>query len=432
MNYADAERIDTLLQKAQYTKQTSHKDADIIIVITCSVRDKAEQKVYSWVNQLPKEKTVVLTGCMLRRDFKDLECQNSSKNLKKLQRICPNIDYFIPIKEINSLVKTLENSIGEEEKGSYKHSPNYLTTPQTFSKDSITAYIPIMTGCAQFCSYCIVPFARGEEISRTTVEIISDVKNALKSNKTHIVLLGQIVNKWKDPQTGVSFLQLLKQICKIKADFWMTFISPHPNYIDKKILKFIVDEPIMLKYLGLPLQYGNNAILKQMNRGYTIEKYIDQINYLKAFFAEQEISTKINLYLTTDIIVGFGNETEETFNQTYELLKTLRFNQVFVASYSERPYTPASISIPDKIPLEIKTRRKNKIRALTEKIYTEENQKLVGKTLPCRAHDSHRGITYANQYIELDQIPQNLVGQVIDVKITYGGRYGIKGKLVSV
>ena len=112
MNYADAERIDTLMQKAQYTKQTSHKDADIIIVITCSVRDKAEQKVYSWVNQLPKEKTVILTGCMLRRDFKDSECQNSSKNQKKLQRICPNIDYFIPIKAINALVRTLENSIG--------------------------------------------------------------------------------------------------------------------------------------------------------------------------------------------------------------------------------------------------------------------------------------------------------------------------------
>ena len=289
-----------------------------------------------------------------------------------------------------------------------------------------------MTGCAQFCSYCIVPFARGEEISRTTAEIIADIKNALDSNKTHIVLLGQIVNKWKDPQTGVSFLQLLKQICKIKADFWMTFISPHPNYINNELLKFIVDEPKMLKYLGLPLQYGNNAILKQMNRGYTVEKYIEQIEYLKNYFAEQEVSSSCNLYLTTDIIVGFGNETETTFNETYTLLEKIRFNQVFVASYSERQYTPASISIPDKIPLEIKTQRKNKIRALTERIYTEENKKLVGKILQCRSHDSHRGITYANQYIELDQIPPNLVGQIINVKITYGGRYGIKGKLVSV
>lgn len=212
----------------------------------------------------------------------------------------------------------------------------------------------------------------------------------------------------------------------------MTFLSPHPNYMTDELLRFIVDEPKMLKYLGLPLQYGDDKVLKQMNRKYTVKEYKRQIAYLKKYFGEQESNSTVNLYLTTDIIVGFGNETEETFNKTYKLLQKIRFNQVFVASYSERPYTPASISVPDSIPLEIKTQRKNRIRKLTEKIAKEENQKLVGKTISCRAHDSHRGITYANQYIELDSVPSNLISKQIDVKITYGGRYGIKGTPVFV
>ncbi len=432
MNYADAERIDYIMQDAGYKKLTKHDNADIIIVVSCSVRAKAEQKVHSWINQLPSEKTIVLTGCMVRRDFKDSECQNTNKNLKYIKRICPNIKHYIPIKSINNIVKIIENSIGEQKKGSASTSKNYLTTPQIFSDKSITAYIPIMTGCAQFCTYCIVPFARGEEISRKTDEILNDVKLALKEGKTHIVLLGQIVNKWIDPVSKLTFVELLKKICLIDNDFWLTFLSPHPNYVTKELLDFIISEPKMLKYLGLPLQHGDNHILKQMNRGYSVEKYTEQIEYLRSTYNSNNLSKNVPLYLTTDIVIGFGDESEESFQTTYALLKQLRFNQVFVAYYSERPYTQASISIPDKIPINTKIERKNKIRKLTEKIYFEENEKLIGKVLPCRAHDIHRGITYSNQYIELDPIHSNLVGKLINVKITYGGRYGIKGKLVSV
>lgn len=432
MNYADAERIDFIMQESGFTKSLTHQNADIVIVISCSVREKAEQKVYSWVNQLSNDKIIILTGCMVRRDFKDSEHKNTDQNLKKIKRICPNIRYFIPIKDIKSIATTIKNSIGELEQGSSKISENYLTTPQVFSKDSITAYIPIMTGCAQFCTYCIVPFARGEEISRETKDIIYDVKSALELGKTHIVLLGQIVNKWIDPISKLSFVGLLKEICSINQDFWLTFLSPHPNYVTNELLDFIVYEPKMLKYLGLPLQHGDNGILKQMNRGYNVEKFINQIKYLQATYQKSEMSEIIPLYLTTDIIVGFGDENEESFLKTYQLLKEIQFNQVFVAYYSERPYTPASISIPDKVAINTKIERKNKIRTLTEKIYACKNKKLVGKIVPCRSHDNHRGITYSNQYVELDQIPQELVGKLISIKITYGGRYGIKGKLVFV
>lgn len=433
MNITDSNRIRTILDNAGFTETKSVEDTDIFIAVSCSVRERAEAKTLNHIRDLKRSRgknkpvLTVLTGCMVRRDHKNSVCKNTQENVRNLKQKSGNsIDIYIDLRDI----KRLPQKLSKLGKGSdspitiNERTPSsYLQLQQKHTPDGIEAYIPIMTGCSQFCTYCIVPFSRGEEFCRTKKAIIADVETALSSGKKIIVLLGQIVDKWS--QDGKTFLDLLKSVCRIDGEFFVTFLSPHPSFITNEIIDYIFKEPKMLKYLGLPLQAGSNRILKKMNRTYTTRKYLKLIDYIRS----KEMNTGKLLYLTTDIIVGFPSETKNEFNETVEILNQIQFNKVFLAYYSERPFSIAAKVFPDDIPLAEKKKRKQILIEVTDKIFESKNKALLGKEVTVIAKTQKIGFMDTYQFVEILNLPPNSIGKVLKGKITYGGRYGIRVKV---
>lgn len=429
-NHADAQRIKTILLHHGLKEVLDPKRAHIIIVISCSVRQKAEHKAIDFINKFSQNKITILTGCMIRRDFQNNMTHNTQKRIKYLNEILPRT-YFIDITNIKLLPKML-NDIENKTK---KHiidktytlntrEPNYydIIAP-TYDNDSPIAAIPIMSGCNEMCSYCVVPYSRGQEYYRNLDSILQDVYKALSNGKKIIYLLGQIVDKWEEANRN--FLFLLKSIVKIKKTFYLGFTSPHPNYITRDIIDFIAKEPKMLKHLGLPLQSGSNKILKLMNRKYTVEKYKKIAQYAK---------NKIpNLYLTTDIIVGFPGETGKDFNQTVNIIKELRFDKIFFAKYSPRLNEYHKKIVNNSEYQKILTKRFNRINKIANLIFSQNNQQRVGSVYKAIIINSKFALTETNQYVEIEPSQQQLqMGKLIQIKITKGGTRGLAGKILKM
>jgi tRNA-2-methylthio-N6-dimethylallyladenosine synthase len=435
MNYSDSQRIDQILSNAQYTKVDKPEKAGVLLINTCAVRQRAEDKVIGWVNnQLAKDssKKIALTGCMLRRDYSSEDREKTTKNFEDIKKKIHGTLIGFDIRDIEKLPQYLQSS-DSTYKYSKSKSDKYLETNPVFPEQGITAYIPIMTGCNEFCSYCTVPFSRGEEINRPTNDILREVSCALNQGKTHIFLLGQIVDKWE--YGGNDFLHLLKELCTLKGIFWVSFLSPHPKYITKDLLDFIIKEPKMMKFLSLPLQSGSNKILQLMNRKYTTDEYLDKVRYFKGQYKSYLLKNKDqNLppepYITTDVIVGFPKETKSDFNQTKQILKEVEFNQVYTAYYSQRPFSTAAKSLNDNISHKVKKKRKKEILKITNQISAEKNKNYVGEIINCMPKNTETGFTYANQFIEFENSLQNInPGTVVPVKVTDGGKLGIKGEI---
>lgn len=443
MNLSDSERIDTILHKAEYLKATNPKNAETLIINTCSVRQKAEDRVIGWtkVNMSDNTQTVIITGCMARRDFDSTHHDDTQKFLKLISRKFKFPVIFVDIRDIANIPKIINQRVGEsqKDKATYPITHNllninntditcenldhsYLSIAPSLTSTDITANIPIMTGCQQFCAYCIVPFSRGEEYYRPADDILNDVKTAISHGKTHITLLGQIVNKWQDD--NLTFTDFLKEICAIDSDFWLTFSSPHPKYFDDNLIKFIANEPKMMKYLGLPLQSASDRILKLMNRGYTYKEYSEIITSFKAAMKN------VPYFITTDIIVGFPTETDDDFEESVCAVHEHQFNNVFLSQYSPRPQTTAFKTMPDDILYAVKKSRWENLSATCKDIFEKRNQLLLGLEIPCRPQNSKSGQTYFNQYIELDKVRPSDIGKVCKAKIVSASRLGLRGTIV--
>jgi len=446
MNYADSERIQTVFNKAGYTKVHDPLLCDVIVILSCSVRQKAEEKVIGWINNIRKhiqEKTghqpiIILTGCMVRRDYENNNSIKSTKYNTVLKRKLKNSIIVIDIRQISDIIRTIKctkRGVGDN-KFEIPHPynriielpENYLSIPPTFSNNDIIAYIPISTGCNQFCTYCIVPFARGSEYCRPTTEILKDVKSALLKGKKIIILLGQIVDKWS--YDSYKFYDLLSEILENNEDFWLSFLSSHPSYMDENVLRLIVENPKMLKFLGLPLQSGDNHVLKRMNRGYSFPDYLKIINKLKQINNEYPQKTVNDIYITTDIIVGFCDETKKEFENTYKNLKKVVPHRIFLAPYSNRPGSIADKMYNDNVSPQTKKSRFKKIKALSEKFYYNYNHKLINTKILVRPKNLKMGITISNQFIELSEVIQTDIGQVRTALILKGNKYGISGKII--
>jgi len=308
MNESDSERLAAKLEKKKYKLTDKIESADLIIINTCSVRQSAIDRVYSKIKQFNKLKIknpklkIILTGCILIKDKRKFE--------KEVDEIWPIIDF----------------------QSEAKHS----------SKKQ--AFIPIMTGCNNFCSYCAVPYTRGREKSRPKKEILKEIKELINKKYEKIMLLGQNVNSYK-----FNFANLLEEIAKIKGNFEIRFMTSHPKDMSDELIKVIKENKKISKEIHLPIQSGDNTILKKMNRGYTVGCYKKLIKKIK-----KEIPKVI---LSTDIIVGFPGETEKQFQNTVKLVKEIKFKQIYVARYSPRSGTTAS-KLKDNIPADEKKKRK--------------------------------------------------------------------------
>lgn len=312
MNKADSERIATILENMGYQVALKEKEADLIVVNMCSIRQTAVDRVYGKVKNLAKlrkNKTkIILTGCILNKDKK--------KFRELFDEIWTNKNYL-----------------------------NILPACQNKS----AAYIPISTGCNNFCAYCVVPFTRGPLICRNHQEIIKEVKKAIKQNIKEIWLLGQNVNDYNSPiKKTINFPRLLKLVSDLKGDFQIKFTSSNPKNFSNELIEVMAKSKKIALYLNLPLQAGDDEILKKMNRLYTVKQYKNLV---------KKIRKKIpNIFLSTDIIVGFPGETKKQFANTLKLFKKIDFSMAYISKFSLRPGIAAA-KMGKQVPLQEKKRR---------------------------------------------------------------------------
>ncbi|OGZ93088.1 MAG: tRNA (N6-isopentenyl adenosine(37)-C2)-methylthiotransferase MiaB [Candidatus Staskawiczbacteria bacterium RIFOXYD2_FULL_37_10] len=337
MNVSDSERIAGVLEGINFKKTSNINEANLIAVTMCSVRQSAVDRVHGLVQKFkklnPKIKTI-LTGCILEKDRK---------------KFINSFDYVIDIKDIKKLPEILKISPTRQaqklrDNVIFAHS-NYLDITPKYSNE-FSAAVPIMTGCNNFCSYCVVPYTRGREVSRQAKEIISEIKILSKKNYKEIWLLGQNVNSYKDGKTN--FPKLLKMANNIPGDFKLCFITSHPKDFSDELIKTMKNCKKLSKRLNLPIQSGDDEILKKMNRPYTVAQYKALVKKIRK--AIPDIS------LSTDIIVGFPGETKKQFQNTVKTLKEIGFDMAFVNKYSPRAGTAAS-KMTDNVPWAEKKRR---------------------------------------------------------------------------
>ena len=332
---------------------------------------------------------IVLTGCMMHYSEKDLK--------KRL----PLFDYFIDIKKIKTLEKILPS----------RRSP-------VSTRKKISALVPISNGCDNFCTYCIVPLARGKEISRTVIDVMSGVKKAVNSGVKEIWLLGQTVNSYKNGE--VKFQDLLRMVNNIPGDFWIRFTSPHPKDFSDELIKAMAECKKFAHYINLPVQSGNNTVLKRMGRPYTVGHYKKLVKKIRRAMPDIAIST--------DVIVGFPGETRKQFEDTKKLFEEIKFDMAFISEYSPRPKTAAAKMFEDDVPHQEKEKRKNELNEILKKTALENNKKLVGQIVKVL-----NGRTEGNKPIEITNIKHsmlNIKNKFVSVKVAKANIWSLKGKLI--
>ena len=408
MNYADAERVDSVMNSLGYVKTGKMEDANVVIIVACSVRQHAIEKIYGLNRRFEATRKMhplktILTGCVLESDKK--------KMLKFF-------DYIFPINELQKLPKFL----GKRKPIDIKE---YLSiTPAHNSQ--FQAYVPISNGCNQFCSYCVVPYARGREVCRDPKEIIEECKCLIEKGYKEIILLGQTINSYA--HKGVNFSELLRRIDNISGDFWIRFLSSHPNFFTPKLIEVWKNSKHITPYLHLAVQSGNNAILKKMNRKYTVGKYLSIIAKMKKAIPDITIST--------DIIVGYCGETKKQFENTARLMKKVKFDMVYIAKYSPRKGTIAEKMYKDTISWEEKKKRHETLNAILAKTALENNKKMINKPVRVFVETVGDGFFMAKTYNFKNvkiivKANRDLVGKFIVVKIIKASSWGLTARLMN-
>ncbi len=366
MNVHDSEKIAGILENLGYTCGQTREEADIIVFNTCAIREGAEDRVFGNVGALKKQKKknpdliVVVCGCMTQKE----------STAKYIRETFPFVDIVIGTFNITKLGEYITDIKNKRQRrllqlfdeGEIDESLPYVRT----SGDN--AWVNIMQGCNNFCTYCIVPYVRGREKSREEKNILNEIREIVASGKyKKITLLGQNVNSYgKDLLPAVSFSKLLRDICAIDGDFKLSFMTSHPKDLTDDVIDAIAEEDKIEKYIHLPAQSGDNRILKLMNRKYTREAYLEIIKKIKERIP--------NCRITSDFIVGFPTETEEEFLNTMSLVQEVRYDSFFAFMYSPRENTVAS-KMEGQIDENVKNDRVNRLLALNKQIQKEDNKR---------------------------------------------------------
>ena len=409
MNRSDSERIASVLESMKYEETPHLKDADLAVLNMCSVRQSAVDRVYGLAPQFIALKTknrgfrAVLTGCILKPER------------AKLAEI---FDFILDKEDLANWPQLLKNRAPEKRKFDYlKIAPKY--------GNNIQAFVPISNGCDNFCTYCAVPFTRGRLISRSHKDIIKEVKELVQKGYKEIWLLGENVNSYKSKD--FNFSKLIKEIDKIEGKFWLRFTSPHPKDFSDELIKTLSQSKKFAPYINLPAQSGDNTILRKMNRPYTREKYISLVKRIKKAFRD-------NIAISTDIIVGFPNETKEQFRNTENLLKEVEFDMAFMAQYSPRPQSFACEKMEDNVPKKEKKRREKSLTKILKRTAFKNNKKLLKKeveVLVLEKDDEYwNGRTGQNKPVRFKS-NQNLSGRFVKVRITKVSPWNLEGKLLK-
>lgn len=353
LNVHESEKLAGVLQNLGYSEAPKLESADVIVFNTCAIRGGAEDRAFGNIGALKRlkkecpNKIIAVCGCM----------SQNKDNAEYIYKTFPFVDIIFGTANLYLFEEFLKNHKG---KHSLYHSEDFNLLGEDLPKyrtSGDNAWINIMQGCNNFCTYCIVPYVRGRERSRPLEDIVQEAQKVISEGYKKITLLGQNVNSYGNDLGNVNFVMLLKEICALSGDFQVAFMTSHPKDLSSALIDFIAQNPKMLKEVHLPVQSGSTKILKLMNRKYTREKYLSVINEIKA-----KIS---GVKLSTDIIVGFPGETEEDFQETISLLKEVKFDNVFAFMYSIRPGTPASV-MENQVDDETKHKRVNEVLRVTK------------------------------------------------------------------
>lgn len=423
-NVSDSERIMGMLKEMGYGFTEELSEADLVLYNTCAVREHAEDRVFGNVGILKKYKeenhdlVIALCGCMMQQQhIRD-----------KIYKSYPYVDlvfgthavYMLPELLYNTLQGSKRVVCAPDKKG------DIAENVPVYRDRGIKAWLPIMYGCDNFCTYCIVPYVRGRERSREPEFIIEEAKQIIAQGYKDITLLGQNVNSYgKNLNENINFSELLKKIDSIDGEFWLRFMTSHPKDATKELIDTIAESEHICNHLHLPFQSGNNRILKEMNRKYTREKYLDIVNY-----AKQKIP---NLSLTSDIIVGFPGETYEEFCDTLSLVKEVGFTSLFTFIFSAREGTPAA-KMDDPIPYKEKSEWFTELLNVQEGIAAKRCSSMVGNVYKVLVEgENSKGEltsrTQENIIVELKG-EKALIGNFINVKITEARNWILKGTIV--
>ncbi|MEZ0360796.1 MAG: tRNA (N6-isopentenyl adenosine(37)-C2)-methylthiotransferase MiaB [Hydrogenobacter sp.] len=409
MNFNDSERIKGILQTLGYEEVQNWKEADIILINTCTIREKPDQKVFSHLGEYKKVKEenpkaiIGVCGCLAQRMGFELvqkaqvvDIMFSSFNIHQLPELIQQAQAGY------KAIAILENPPEDEEK---------LWNYPTVRENPYCAYVTVTKGCDKNCTYCVVPKTRGRQRSRSMESIIREVKRLVEDGVKEIHLLGQNVTAWGQ-DIGRHFSELLYEVAQIEGVKRIRFTTGHPKDLDEKIVKAISEIDKVCQHIHLPVQAGSNRILKLMDRGYTKEDYLEKIRMLKEYVK--------GITFSTDVIVGFPTETEEDFEETLDVLKKVRFEQVFSFKYSPRPDTPA-YSMEGQVPDDIKTERMTRLLELQKTILADIAKSYEGtvqEVLIESFEDGNKliGRTRTNRWASMNG-SEELLGKIVKVKV---------------
>ncbi|MGM0376436.1 MAG: tRNA (N6-isopentenyl adenosine(37)-C2)-methylthiotransferase MiaB [Bacteroidota bacterium] len=426
MNFADSEVVASVMQMDGYETTTNYSDADAIFINTCSIRDNAEKRVLGRLQELKALRkknpgmVIGIIGCMAERTKEKLFSEGAD--------LVAGPDAYLDLPNLVSQAENGEKAINVD----LSKTETYRDIiPKRLGPNNISAFISIMRGCNNFCSYCIVPYTRGRERSRDPESIRDEAAQLVAQGYKEITVLGQNVNSYlfsKD-KGKMDFPALLDFLAKEFPQTRIRFTTSHPKDMSDETLHVMARHDNICKHIHLPVQSGSSRILKLMNRKYTSEWFLDRVNAIRRIMPECGI--------TTDVFCGFHSETEEDHQQTLDLLKQVRFDMAYMFKYSERPGTYAHEKLPDNVPEEVKSRRLQEIIGLQNGISSENNQKEIGKTFDVlvesiskKSKEEFFGRTSQNKVVVFPRRGHK-AGDFVRVQVTDATQATLRGKLVE-
>jgi len=408
MNKADSDGIAAYLEQAGYTRSVSADGADIVLLNSCVVRQSAEGKVVHKLESLRSRRggrVLALTGCMVDSD------------IEGLQQRFPHVDLFFPPQDLSALSRFMEGR-GLASGGV---DPRSLA-----AKPATSAFVNIIQGCDNFCSYCIVPYRRGRERSRPVDEVVDEVEGLASRGTKEVILLGQNVDSYGHDLDGdASLAALLHQLNAVEGLERIRFLTSHPKDMSDELIEAMARLDRVCEHVSLPVQAGDDGILEAMRRGYTAGQYVRLVERIRRAIP--------HVALSTDVIVGFPGESGEQFQRTFDLLRESRFDTVHVACYSPRPGTIASRKLADDVPDAEKVRRRKAVEALQEGIAAEINGRLMGQRIEVLVEGRKKGKWWGRTRTDKLVFFEDSVdrrGQMVDVEITHAGPWSLRGEVV--
>ena len=427
-NEADSERLAGMLHEMGYSITEDEEKADLILVNTCAVREHAELKALSITGQFKhlkeKKKSLLIgiCGCMVSQEHRKEDIKHKY----------PYVDFLFGTAMLYRMPEILYTRLVKQKRQFFldDNSGNIAEGLPIYRMNEFKAWVSIMYGCNNFCSYCVVPYVRGRERSRDPEEILKEVKALAEQGYKEITLLGQNVNSYgKDLKEPMTFAQLLERICQVEGEFTVRFMTSHPKDATRELIDVMAQNPKIARAFHLPLQSGSNRVLQRMNRKYTTERYLELVDYMREKMPD--------IALTTDIIVAFPGESEEDFEGTLEMLRRVEYDNIYSFIYSKRKGTPAA-DYPDQIDPAVASDRFARMIACQQEISARKNKDYTGEVLQVLVEGYSKtdktkltGRTEKNRLVHFEG-PEELIGQHAAVLIKRSETYALFGELAQM